>query len=243
MGFKEFLVESSSKREQTAIANFRKKVTDKLDSVAGNEVKERAFGKSIAKEIHKKYYEFFDYLFDNILANTTDQLKAAKSWAALEGASEFFDSIDKNDLAKSFKKDAEAIDKSAKVETGSADKVKAILDLIKRKSNDISAYLVHSPFEEVTFPSTRSQTITVKESVKVAAANLYFQHKTKYFKRVSTTSSKAELIIYAGGHKDGQIQHVIYDDNGETKIVSFGAYDLVTDALEGTFNNKTLTKV
>lgn len=243
MGFKDFLTEASDKREKTTIENFRKKVAEKLDSVAGNETKERNFGKSIFKEIHKKYYEFQDYLFDTITDNTARQLVSAKSWAALEGASEFFKSIGNERLANSFQKDADEIDKTSTTSTGAKEKAEDVIAAVKRKLSTIGDFVVNSPFDEITFPSTQPSTISVKESVKVAAANLYYQHKTKYFKRVSTITSKVELIVYVGGPKDGEIQHVIYDDNGVTKITTYGAHGLIDDALEGTFNSRTITKI
>ena len=45
------------------------------------------------------------------------------------------------------------------------------------------------------------------------------------------------------GPRAGEIMHIIYNDNGVTKIKTFGTENLLDDALKGTFNNKTLTKI
>ena len=83
MSFKDFLNEASDKREKTTIENFRKKVAEKLDSVAGNETKERNFGKSIFKEIHKKFipYKSLDEAGTTIAAHDDDLTEEEKKLA------------------------------------------------------------------------------------------------------------------------------------------------------------------
>ena len=56
-------------------------------------------------------------------------------------------------------------------------------------------------------------------------------------------SYMANIIIAYNGPRAGEIMHIIYNDNGVTKIKTFGTENLLDDALKGTFNNKTLTNV
>lgn len=242
MKFSDFLNESQSSRERTAIENFRKKTIDALDKVSGDTVKQNKLGKAIFKEIHKKYYDGYDYMYDTLLSQTSDFFVRANAWAALEGGRDFFSSINDTRMVSSFQHDIDKIDKTKFTTTGAAESAKRVIDAVKTKNSDIANYTVHSP-TSVKFSRADQKTISVKESVKVVSANLYFQHKPKFYKKVDTVTSKVVLIIAIGGHNDGEIQHVIYDDNGTTKITSYSAFNLVDDALNGTYNSKTITKI
>lgn len=244
MNFSEFLNEASSKSEATTISRFERKIVDLIDSANGDEAKERKAGAALYKEIYKKYDES-SYMFETLYDLIINKLEKSNSWAAIEGASEYFESIGDKKRADDFQSYADKIDKSKDTETGSAATEKRTIDAIKTKSADIK-YCVDERVRDdldIQFTGKKGSTISVKESVKVAAANLYFQHKTKYFKKIETNTSKAVLIVNVGDNKAGQIVHAIYDDNGTTKITSYDALTLVDDALDGTFNNKTITEI
>ena len=53
----------------------------------------------------------------------------------------------------------------------------------------------------------------------------------------------ANIIIAYNGPRAGEITHIVYNDNGVAKIKSFGTLNLLDDALEGTYNSKTITKI
>ena len=95
----------------------------------------------------------------------------------------------------------------------------------------------------IVFPNVTPTVTEVKESVSKATANLYFQHKTTTYKKVSTISYMANIIIAYNEPRAGEIVHIIYNDNGVTKIKSFGTLNLLDDALKGTYNSKTITKI
>ena len=62
----------------------------------------------------------------------------------------------------------------------------------------------------IVFPNVTPTVTEVKESVSKATANLYFQHKTTTYKKVSTISYMANIIITYNGPRAGEIMHIIY---------------------------------
>lgn len=244
MKFSEFLNESSPARERSARLAFSKKVTDGLDKAGGDPEKERRFGKAIFKEIYKKYGGGgYDHLLDSIEGQTAEKLEQANAWAALEGVRDFYAEKGDTKKAESYQLNIDRIDRNNSTSTGSADLIKNIIASIKPggKFNEFAEYDTNK--FDIVFPNRSPKTTEVKESVSKATANLYFQHKTTTYKKVSTVSYMANIIIAYNGPRAGEIMHIIYNDNGVTKIKTFGTENLLDDALKGTFNNKTLTKV
>lgn len=180
---------------------------------------------------------------DSLEGQTAEKLEQANAWAALEGVRDFYAEKGDTKTAESYQRTIDKMDRETTTKTGSADVIKNIIAAIKPggKFNEFAEYDTNK--FDIVFPNHSPKTTEVKESVSKATANLYFQHKTTTYKKVSTISYMANIIIAYNGPRAGEIMHIIYNDNGVTKIKTFGTENLLDDALKGTFNNKTLTKV
>lgn len=238
MSFRDFLVESSS-REQTASNTYKKKAVDGLDKAEGND-REYRLGRSILKDINDKYGQHSTDARDSLSSVVINEFTKANSVKALEGAKDFSEEVKNDHLVTEINVAIKKLDTSKGTSTGSGDMIKKLISSIRPdgKFGDFAEYKT-----ELRFPDKKDRVTKVSESVKVAAANLYYQHKTKYFKKIDTVSSKASIIIATTGSKVGEIQHIIYDDNGTTVIRSFGALNLLDDALSGDFNDRTVTEI
>lgn len=180
---------------------------------------------------------------DSLEGQTAEKLERANAWAALEGVRDFYAEKGDTKTAESYQRTIDNMDRKAATKTGSADLIKNIIAAIKPggKFNEFAEYDTNK--FDIVFPNRSPKTTEVKESVSKATANLYFQHKTTTYKKVTTVSYMANIIIAYNGPRAGEIMHIIYNDNGVTKIKTFGTENLLDDALNGTFNDKTLTKI
>ncbi len=120
---------------------------------------------------------------DSLEGQTAEKLEQANTWAALEGVRDFYAEKGDAKKAESYQLNIDRMDRETTTKTGSADLIKNIIDAIKPggKFNEFAEYDTNK--FDIVFPNRSPKTTEVKESVRKATANFYFQHKTTTYKK------------------------------------------------------------